>query len=85
MKYDSSHRNHEKNNDVPQIIIHTNKLSSDNHNNIFSMNEWTMQHTKHNWYELEKFRATFEELKKVRKLEALEKVKQRKSKQKCRS
>jgi len=35
---------------------------------LFSLHEWTMQHTKHQGYQLEKFRAKFEELKKEREL-----------------
>ncbi len=38
----------------------------------FSLHEWTVQHTKHKGYELEKFRARFEELKKERQLRAIE-------------
>jgi hypothetical protein len=54
--------------------------SSSSSQNQFSLHKWTIQHTKHKGYELEKFRARFEELKKERELRAYEE-RQRKSKQ----
>lgn len=59
-----------------------NTFSENQKNSSFSLHEWTVQHTKHKGYELEKFRAKFEELKKIRELRALERVKQGRSKRK---
>jgi hypothetical protein len=55
------------------VSLGSQKEDKSSSNNQFSLHNWTVQHTKHKGYELEKYRAKFEELKKERELRAYEK------------